>query len=927
MFHLYIHHRLRGRSAPGRGASNGLSAIQDDGSSRHVLRGGADVLLEWIETQLGQPCSATTSIERIVEHLARIEQRTLNHARQSFRIDPLATSTELLRRRDVLRLNGWTGAVDRDRDGLIADLAAIETGDEPVTPGEPERIESVLAALDDRRPLPAHCVHLDEPAASWPELWHQLFERLETVVAPPPDARGREPSQLRALQEQLLGAGRATESLPSSDVSLTALRASSLHQACHTIAVALSRDPSLAPRTAIICEDDDAAQLLDQTFNAAGLPTMGSDAPSVARPALQVLPLVLELSWKPVDPQLLLDLLALPVTPIPRRAGHRLARALVEQPGFGSDAWTEAWAASIDPAHDPDGKVRTKLDMWLSKPAFDRGTELPASHIIDCATRVERWASRYAAALRNDHTATIQTQPGAIQNQPAALQNQSGDDVARSLELAARQAKLLGRIVTRRLEESPDAAFTEPQLAYLVDEVQRAFSSSHPLPAHDGAPRRYHDPADVIDATTQWIWLGVGTSKNRRSPWSPRDRVELHRLGVGIDDGTRDLHIERRAERRAFAGIEQRALFLELPSDDEKRPHSLVLAVRCATGLEPVSIESLVTGDSAPIASAWGLERVAVEPSPPAVPGTVWRVDPALIPERPFSSASELEARFACPLKWTLNYAARLRPSNSVDLKRGALLKGDFEHRVLERVFRGDDPPMTEDAAELEVRRVFNERLPLDAAPLAQPSATGERHQLEAELAQATRTLVRTLNAGGYRVVGMEEPLRSEIDGRQLRGSIDCVVVDERGEEAVIDFKFGSAKKYRSFLAEGKAIQLATYAAGRATKTGLPPVAYLILVTGELFTPSGSALRGATAQQLVERGPPIGDVWRNFTLALRASEKWLSTGEIPVRPLRPMETWPLGSNLALDPAAFQKREQPICRYCDYGELCGLEAVR
>jgi hypothetical protein len=80
----------------------------------------------------------------------------------------------------------------------------------------------------------------------------------------------------------------------------------------------------------------------------------------------------------------------------------------------------------------------------------------------------------------------------------------------------------------------------------------------------------------------------------------------------------------------------------------------------------------------------------------------------------------------------------------------------------------------------------------------------------------------------------------------------------------------------------------------------------------------------------IVEGPAIGEVWDAFTRALQNAEDWLTAGvPIPARPLQEPEAWPAGATIVLDgPNAKGKLPeiQPICRYCDYGTLCGREEL-
>ena len=89
---------------------------------------------------------------------------------------------------------------------------------------------------------------------------------------------------------------------------------------------------------------EDTGDSLDVSLSATGGVNCGFKRPSRLRPALQALPLALELCWSPLDVKRLLDFLTHPIGPFSRSARSRLARAVAKQPGIGGDAWNAAKA-------------------------------------------------------------------------------------------------------------------------------------------------------------------------------------------------------------------------------------------------------------------------------------------------------------------------------------------------------------------------------------------------------------------------------------------------------------------------------------------------------------------------------------------------------------------------------------------------------
>ena len=250
---------------------------------------------------------------------------------------------------------------------------------------------------------------------------------------------------------------------------------------------------------------------------------------------------------------------------------------------------------------------------------------------------------------------------------------------------------------------------------------------------------------------------------------------------------------------------------------------------------------------------------------------------------------------------------------------------GTFCHSILEGVFAGNKSIPSVEEAVNSVGKLFDERLPKDAAPLAQPDKRIDRQKLRNNLVGATRTLISTLTDGGYKTIDIEVALGGEAFGKGLVGSVDCVATKANGSEAIIDFKY-SGKRYREMLKDGRAVQLATYAYGRSENGNFPGVAYLIIADGSLCTPEQSPVAKSSKSELVD-GPSIQSVWDAFENAVSDADSWLAgDAPVPARPLMEMDTWPVGVELVLDNKLKAGDSQGVCRYCSYPQLCGLQRV-
>ncbi len=616
------------------------------------------------------------------------------------------------------------------------------------------------------------------------------------------------------------------------------------------------------------------------------------------------MPLSLALCWGPVDPQALLDFLTLPILPLPRKAASRLANALAQEPGLGSSQWDVAVEELCGEEHDPEGKLRERLDAWLLCDRTSRGSEIPSRLVRSRCGMVAQWASGRATLPAED--------------------DQSDPKLIKALQIAAGQASLLGE-----LAESQGTALSEPQLARLLEEALANGVETTSCIEAEGGPIRVRSLSELDGPCDRLIWLGLGTADAAGCRWSTDQLRELRGAGINVDDGSNVLSSLRSAEARGYCFVKEAFLAVLLPQDLVKRWHPIWLTIRALLPNkdieQPPVFEDLVAAGDVTALSPFAFECQDADIEPSQKPRPLWDIPGDLLCDRETVSASELQDRLGCPLKWTLNYQAKLRPSPIAELPNDFQLKGTFCHSILERVFGGGGDLPTVDDAVARVVATYDKRLPLDAAPLAQPDKYFERQRLRSELENATRVLVGTLASGGYRIVGIEVELSGEAFGKSLKGSIDCVAERNNGDEAIIDFKYGGRSKYHSLIEDGKAVQLATYAYGRSTVHGtFPAVAYLVLSDGLLYTPSGSPVRGDGNRSLIN-APAIQTVWQQFSDAIDKADDWLtSDAPVPARPLQDPSQWPTGATIVLETKLKADQVQEVCGYCHYKSICGIQ---
>jgi len=112
------------------------------------LSGGPETLLHWLEVQIGLPLSDIHHASRVTEYAAALDAVTDSTVEASMGADRWATASELLSRRDELRLAGWDEVDSDTLPDVVRDLARAAKSRSLTFLGEAERRQRVLNALD-----------------------------------------------------------------------------------------------------------------------------------------------------------------------------------------------------------------------------------------------------------------------------------------------------------------------------------------------------------------------------------------------------------------------------------------------------------------------------------------------------------------------------------------------------------------------------------------------------------------------------------------------------------------------------------------------------------------------------------------------------------------------------------------------------------
>lgn len=804
-------------------------------------------LLNILETQLGLLALRPSQAERIVQYqdcLHRLDSEQRFYHR-SFATDPLGTSACLLDWRDQWALHGWDGAMPSSAPMRLRDLAEVEAlAATAVAPSIGQRLEAVKAALQKRQPR-IEQVLLVDPLETLPYRWKAVLAELPIMAAG--EFAGQGMGFLGALQKQLYVAanGQAGAKLTwQEDGSVLIVQAETSTLASHWLATQLAADcPTL-----LLCTRD--GMRLDAQLYAAGLPRQGLRHASTFRPALQVLPLALELLWEPLDFQALVQFLTHPICPVPGYAGRRLAEKVADAPGIGGAYWQRT-LARIDEYYGEEraGSVREKIALWVEHARFPAESGAPIEAVIE---RVAHLAAFFRQRLGEDDTAKRLAFLASIGQCQSCLDS-----------LVRLQAQ--GTVVIR-----------PRQLQKLVAQATASGTENSLWPAEVGAVQVVNHPGAITEPVARVIWSPLALPPLPGSdPWSTAELRVLKEAGVELPSAADRLEqVTASWLRPVMAAREQLVLVLP-PAEEEVHPLWLMIEAL----VEKPRIHTLET-----LLGAGGAMLAPITAQPLPAPKRWWQLpDDVSVALRPKESFSSLEKLLFNPYQWLLQYPARLQASRIVSLDGGFRLLGNLAHGLVEQYFLRQDA-LTMPAAEFDAWFAcsFTALIDEEGATLKAPGRGADLEGFRLRLQQAMRSLREQVAKAGMRQVVPERTVGGQFSGGELVGSVDLMLENALGELAIVDMKWSGVRKYPEKLRQNRHLQLALYAELLRQETGRwPSVAYYILDRARFFAPDDRAFPDAETVPPVD-GENTPQLWQRFLATWRWRVAQMQSGRFEV---------------------------------------------
>ncbi|MFC6789056.1 PD-(D/E)XK nuclease family protein [Methylobacterium komagatae] len=873
-------------------------------------------LLDILATRLGLGGPRVPPVVRIATWQRKLEAAAVDTSRfwsASMASDGWATARQLLSWRDALVEAGWSPERLVAPPARLADLAAAELVGPILPGGREDLLREVILAIEGGAAIDIDLLECVEDINLLGPGWNRLVRAVEaagTAVRPVATSAPVDVSTDIGRLHHYLLTGQRTPFI--GDGTVCDVSAVSAIAAAECVAEWLASEIEAgATGDAVVIVPSGDSSLLDQALTRRGTPLLGLSPASSFRGALQVLSLSFAVAWTPMDPGKLRELLLLPRPPIRRWAARILARALTKEPGLGGPAWQLAWEQietrlREEAADTGDGQASCKataevastLDRWrawTNGGRYDRKTGMPAPDAIALCRRVHDWAI--------------------------------------DLDAGGRDPLLLCVVgAARALVEALEALGHSPVTALQIDRmIDQTIAEGLPDPARhaqEGRLRAVNDPGALWGAAHRVVWWDFtgSASSSPRFPWSAREGAALDAAGCCPERP--DAQRRREASHWQSAALNARSLVLVRPALDrgsEAGPHPFFQQLHPVLDRAPgapsigFAAERLFVEERLPLAAREVVRSSSVAVALPSAQAA-WDLPPTLSQRAQDAerreSATSFDDLLTCQLRWILKHLVGLRAGGARGIPKPEQLLGNLAHAVAQAAFRPGEVP---DPTIVRPRAVLalDDLLPRIAAPLLLPGHASELAFARQRIPDALASLSDILARGRFAIEGMEVEHEQDFDIVQVASRIDLVVRGPDGRRAIVDLKWteNGATAHRDKLAEGRAIQLATYSRLVEPDGAGAPAGYYLLRQQRLLAEAGSPL----AHEAITVSRSLADTWDAMVedsarlTALAKKGRGIAAGI-------PGAHEHLPEDLAFTAGA------KTCAYCDMTRLCRSASV-
>ncbi len=888
-----------------------------------VIRTGPMGFLGILETQLGISMKVEHPVHRIDGYMKRMQQidRASIWYHESFASDQWSTARRLLELRDELIEAGWDGQETLFGSPRLDAITELEKVDVPLLKGKADRLRKVTDCLESNMPVHIDSISLTEPLSILTPAWQKVINLIQSQGADIKNLelpeRKTNISNLSKIQA-LISKKSEVGTLSSDDDTLILLKADNEWEAAEHLALWLASKCESNDQVTIICGTD--TSVLDQVLKRYGLPCLGRAMPSRWREIQQILSLILANAWQPVDIRLVVELLSLTLSVLPKWACNILLKAVAKEPGIGGKAWQNALVNITEEnkklliqkeANDVDEKTEVLLQTiqsLLVDDRFDPLKGIPEDKLRErCQVMIDKLAWR-------------------IEQIPALIEVISQ---AREIQKLSIGKGFISRIMLERM----------------LDTIIGPGNKSDAI-KEEAAPWKLVDhPSQITDDCSEIVWWGFNANgPSTPDYWSFQERTALNSCGIDIEETASYRSREAYEWQRGFMHAEKRFLAVHISQirGEEAEHHPYwdtiwSLASRLFNGDNEDGIKRCIYKECKDFGYDWNWKFAGRENELEIVQEAQASLvtDLYVIPESTISppvsmSYSQMNTLIGCPFEWTLKYYAGLKPAESQSIPTGNQMIGTFCHRIVEELYSETNYLDSKIAYE-KAGYLFDSLINYMASELLTEGNAAERQRYRTSITEAVRQLVTAINRFNLTVEKTEALLEGEVEGIPYKGYVDILLRDLDGNPFLLDLKWSASDKYKTKeIEDGTSLQLAAYAwmIRSAEPSRQVNTAYFMLAQGKMLSTSPMLL-----DEAVESPYGLEETWDRGVNSLEEVLKSLETGSVHVCGIaEKVKSQELG--VPEEKAADQIKEEynikgllyqsPPCRFCDFVRLCGIK---
>lgn len=753
---------------------------------------------------------------------------------RSFEADQFATAQDLLARRDELLMNGWDFSTDASTPTRIQTISGIEAFFSNTYPGYADRFVAVLDKLQSRK-HPIKEIRLSEPLALLPYPFRRLFDALGNSgchiipFAEKADQNhgAKVGTDLHAFQQVLFGAPENTTL--KGDGSLILIRAKSATELAAYTAQLYSANSAFRP----MCLIPEKNRNLDNAFVQEGLPAMGLQSASLARPVLQILKLAPAFFWEPMDPYKMLEFVNLAIKPLDDDLANVIAGQLAATPGQDSENWKRSIARAFDQlaSRYPDdpkriAKARSQYQFWFRRKKYPIEGTVPKKEVIECFGFIQDWAYQLY--------------------DPEKGQN-------KSLLVLSEQAKRIREI----LEALPEQKLSNLEVERIVRTIYEPAPIVFQEEQKDRLNHIYH-PGAVITPCGEFLWWNFIQSDPVHffSKWYQSERKYLESIGIFTESPETENQRRLWLRKRPIRFCQERLMLLvpETIAGEATIAHPFMGELEAS--FDNLEIIEWDTTKAFPFeATKWNipayLDQEIQSLKEPDSFVQISRKDWMNKSHR--ESFTSLEALFYYPYKWVFKYQLKLRKSSILSVVPEETLMGNLAHRMFEMLFEEKKPDWTKAQLEKWIESKFMDLLAREGVVLLLYGREPQRIGFLNKLKFAAWSLVSSIQNNDWKITASEMELTGPFGaGKEfcfdMRGVAD-LVLERKEESAIIDLKWGGLSRRSNMIRNEEDLQLILYSLLHTGSPSKAHTAYFIIRDGRLVARDQAAFREVQAIQ------------------------------------------------------------------------------